>query len=219
MAMDQSTPKPVQVILVRHGQTAWNREQVFRGRMDLPLDETGRRQAEALRDALAGDPISRIVCSPLARAVETARPLAERLGIELQAYPALADLDFGHWQGMTVAAVKEQYPELFAVWQSAPEQVHFPGGGNLDEAADRAFSALQRLAAGNEHGALVVVAHRVINKVLLCRALGLETSAFWQIKQDTACINRLSLDAGRWVVECLNDTCHLRHLDAATADF
>ena len=210
---------PRQIILIRHGQTAWNKEQVFRGRTDLPLDETGRRQAEAIRDTLAGEAISQVVCSPLVRAVETARPLADSLGLRVEADDALTDLDFGRWQGMTVAAVKEQYPELFAIWETAPDRVHFPAGETLDEAVERAFSALQHLVAADQPGALVVVAHRVINKVVLCRALGLETSAFWGIKQDTACINRLSLDGGRWVVECLNDTCHLRHLDAATADF
>lgn len=208
-----------QVILIRHGQTAWNKEQVFRGRIGLPLDDTGRRQAEALRDALAGEPISRIVCSPLSRAVETARPLADNLGLRIETHDAFTDLDFGQWQGMTVPAVRDQYPRLFATWESAPHLLRFPDGETLDEAAERAFSALKRLVARDEPGALVVVAHRVINKVLLCRAVGLGTSAFWQIKQDTACINRLSLSAGRWVVECLNDTCHLRHLDAVTADF
>ncbi len=217
MSSRETTPR--QVILIRHGQTAWNKEQVFRGRTDLPLDQTGLRQAEAIRDALAAEPISRIVCSPLSRAVETARPLAERLKLEGEVNAALTDLDFGRWQGMTVAAVKIQYPELFLTWESAPEQVRFPDGETLDEAADRALSALQDLVAADQPGALVVVAHRVINKVLLCKALGLGTSAFWQIRQDTACINRLSLDAGRWVVECLNDTCHLLHLDAAGADF
>ncbi len=210
---------PRQVILVRHGQTAWNREQVFRGRMDLPLDETGRRQAEALRDALAAEAIARVVCSPLLRAVETAAPLAESLGLRIETDDAFTDLDFGQWQGMTVAAVRDRYPELFATWESAPHLLRFPRGETLDEAAERAFSALHRLVVADEPGALVVVAHRVINKVLLCRVLGLGTSAFWQIKQDTACINRLSLTAGRRVVECFNDTCHLRHLDAATADF
>ncbi len=207
------------IILVRHGQTAWNREEVFRGRTDMPLDAVGLQQAEAAAAALEQEPISRVVTSPLARALMTAQTVAERHALPAIEEPAFIDIDFGRWQGLQVAEAQARYPELFATWQSAPDAVFFPEGEDLDTVADRAFAALEQLVSDCAGQTIAVIAHRVVNKVLVCRTLGLGTSRFWQIKQDTACINRLSFGAGIWVLECLNDTCHMRHLSPATGDF
>ncbi len=210
---------PTRIILIRHGQTPWNQQQVFRGRADIPLDDIGLQQAEALATALEDEPIALVVASPISRAVQTAQPLARAHGLAVIWSEAFTDVDFGSWEGMTADQVERQYPDLYAAWLTHPERVHFPGGEDLGAVGDRAFAALQDLVERNPGQTLALVTHRVVNKVIICRVLGLGDAHFWQIKQDTACLNRLSFGESGWVVECLNDTSHVRHLSAATADF
>jgi len=207
------------IILIRHGQTAWNREEVFRGRAGVPLDDVGLQQAEAVAAALQEEPIALVVASPLSRAVQTARAVAQSHKLPVVNDDAFTDIDFGQWQGVPAAQVQQQYPELYAAWLTRPHHVRFPGGEDLNTVAARAFAGLEALAECRVAETIALVAHRVVNKLLICRVLGLDSSHFWQIKQDTACINRLSFGADGWVLECLNDTCHLRHLSAATGDF
>ncbi len=206
-------------ILIRHGQTPWNKQEVFRGRADVPLDDIGLQQAEAVAAALQEESIALVVASPLSRALQTAQALARSHDLPVTANEALIDIDFGRWQGLPAAQVQRQYPELYAAWLTRPHNVRFPGGEALDTVADRAFAGLEALVERHVGDTIALIAHRVVNKLLICRVLGLDSSHFWQIKQDTACINRLSLGATGWVLECLNDTSHLRHLSSATADF
>jgi broad specificity phosphatase PhoE len=216
----EATPE-TRVILIRHGQTAWNAEQVFRGRADVPLDDVGRRQAAALAEALYGEPIAHIAASPLSRAVQTAEALAVARSLQPHPTPHLIDIDFGAWQGMPHGEVRQRFRDMYATWLSRPHEVTFPNGESLDAVAERSAAALAKLTTEYSGQTIAVVAHRVVNKVLLCHIIGLGNSHFWQIRQDTACINRFHVGgtAPGFVLDCLNDTCHLRHLDAATADF
>jgi len=207
------------IVLIRHGQTAWNKEEIFRGQADVPLDEVGLRQAQALADALRAEPISGIYTSPLSRAVQTAAAVAESRGLVPVPVHGFTDIDFGAWEGLAHDAVRERFPELYATWQAQPEDVTFPGGENLDAVCQRAGAALAELVQQGAGQTIALVAHRVVNKVLICHILGLPNSHFWQIRQDTAAINRFSVTSSSYIVDCLNDTCHLRHLDATPADF
>ncbi len=207
------------IVLIRHGQTAWNKEEIFRGRADMPLDEVGLRQAQALADALRAKPISGIYTSPLSRAVQTATAVAEARGLVPVPVHGFTDIDFGEWEGLAHDAVRERFPELYATWQAQPEEVTFPGGENLDAVCQRAAAALAELVQQHPGEAIALVAHRVVNKVLICHILGLPNSHFWQIRQDTAAINQFHIARGSYIVDCLNDTCHLGQLAATSADF
>ena len=217
--MQNSDMPQTRIVLIRHGQTAWNKQEIFRGRADVPLDEVGLRQAQALADALRAEPISAIFTSPLSRAVQTAQALAESHGLVPVAVQDLIDIDLGAWEGLPHDGVREQFPELYAAWQAQPEGVTFPGGENLEAVRQRAGTALAELVEQCPGQTIALVAHRVVNKVLICHILGLLNSHFWKIKQDTGAINRFQATSGGYIVECLNDTCHLRQLDAASADF
>jgi len=207
------------IVLIRHGQTAWNKEEIFRGRADVPLDEVGLRQAQALADALRTEPISGVFTSPLTRAVQTATAVAESHGLVPVLVPGFTDIDFGAWEGLAHEVVRERFPELYATWQAQPEDVTFPGGENLDAVCQRASAALTELVQQSPGQTIALVAHRVVNKVLICHILGLPNSHFWQIRQDTAAINRFHITRSSYIVDCLNDTCHLGQLDATPADF
>ena len=209
------------IYLVRHGTTEWNREEIFRGQADCALNETGRAEARAVAAYFEGVNLDGIYTSPLARAAETAAAIAAGRGIEVGSDPAFIDLDFGEWQGRPLKEVREKYPELYRAWRERPQEVTIPGGENLDSVRARAWEGLLRVARENPDRTVVIVSHRVITKILICAALGLDNSHFWQIKQDTTAINCLEYARGYFIVSLLNDTCHLKsiHPEGGKKDF
>ncbi|MBC7342777.1 MAG: histidine phosphatase family protein [Clostridia bacterium] len=204
------------IILVRHGDTAWNREHVFRGRVEVPLSDEGREQARLAGLALKDAPLSRIYCSPRQRAKETAQLIAQFHDQEVIPHDAFDDMDFGQWQGMPLEQVKSQYAEDYAAWESKPEAFVAPGGEGLDGVRQRSLAGLQQLVSEMREGeTLAIVTHRVILKVLICAMLGLDNSHFWHIRQGTCAINIFDYDRARrlFIAETINDTCHLRSLE------
>jgi len=221
------------IILVRHGQTAWNAGseagERFRGRVDLPLDNTGLAQARAL--ALVLDPLSlgqrtkgdkyrdrpivAIYSSPLKRAVETARPTAQptsqQLGLTVQPLPGIIDINYGDWQGLSPAEVAIAHPRLYPRWLETPHRVKFPHGESLRQVRLRGMTALKEVCARHEGQVILLVAHQVVNKVLVCAMLGLGNSHFWRIQQDNACLNVFDYQNGIFTAVLINDTCHLHN--------
>jgi len=202
------------ILLVRHGQTAWNREDRFRGREDLPLDEYGLWQARAAGAAIAErwNPTA-IYCSPLVRAVQTASAIASVGGPELHEHSGLIDIDYGQWQGLSQVAAQEAFPVAYETWLATPENAMPPGGESLQEVAQRTAIALHELIARHPGQVFVAVGHTVINRLLLCHVLGLPISSFWRLRQDTACINVFDWDDPDFTLSELNSTCHLRQSD------
>jgi broad specificity phosphatase PhoE len=209
------------VYLVRHGATEWNREEIFRGRADCPLNETGRAEARAVAHHLQGTGIEKIYSSPLSRAAETAQAVAAATRVPVIFKASFTDLDFGDWQGMALREVKEKYPDMYRIWRERPEDASFPGGETLKQARVRAWQGLLGVLQENPEKTVLIVSHRVITKLLICAALGLDESHFWNVKQDTTAINCLEYARERFVVSLLNDTCHLKsfHSPAPTKDF
>jgi broad specificity phosphatase PhoE len=199
-----------EVVVIRHGETAWNRDEVFRGRADVPLSERGRQQAQRLAGALAGRPIEAVYSSPLSRARETAAPVAEAVGLEVVQDERLVDMSFGEWEGVPRAEVEERWPELYGTWTREPEQFRAPGGESLAEVLARVRPAVDEIAARHEVAALV--SHRVVCKVLLCEALGSGAAGFWRVRVDTASVSVLERGERGWAVTRVNDTHHLRGL-------
>ncbi len=200
------------VYLVRHGQTAWNREEVFRGRADIPLNETGRTEALLTGQYLRGVKVDSLHSSPLSRALETAEAIARYQGKEVQILEGLIDIDFGGWQGISHEVVRERYEELYRQWKESPHLVRFPEGESLEEVRERALRAIHDVVRDHSDENLVMVSHRVVNKTVICGLLGLNNSHFWQIGQDTGCINVLEFGEG-FTLRCLNDTSHLRTIE------
>lgn len=196
------------IILVRHGETQWNRELVFRGRKDIPLNERGLLQAQAIGEALRSKKIDAIYSSPLARAIETARPLSESLKIEIKLHKGLVDANFGKWEGKAVSQVEKEYPELFKIWKEKPWEIEFPAGESYKEIADRSYKALLDIAQAHKDQTVAIFTHRFILKVLVCEAIGLK-KGFWNIFLSTGSISELWYEDKKFVLAKLNDTSHL----------
>ena len=200
----------VEIILARHGETDFNASEKFRGRVDVPLNDTGLRQAELLGEYLRGDKIDIVYSSPLTRAVATAEAVAAPHGLAVNIVQSLNDIDCGEWQGLTVAEVKEKYPELYQDWLDTPEQVRLGGGESLEDVRRRVVPFAQDAVMRGIDGRIVLVSHRVVHKVLICALLGLGNGSFWSFKLDTGGITRFNYDGDRVVLTAHNDTGYLQ---------
>jgi broad specificity phosphatase PhoE len=207
------------MLLIRHGQTEWNRQQVFRGRADIPLSNVGIGQAMALAERLAEEPIAAVYSSPLARALVTAEHVARPHDLQPHRVDGLTDISFGAWEGRPHEDVRQEDGELYERWQSQPHLVRLPDGESLAEVRQRVMAALNDIVARHSDSMVAVVAHRVVNKVLLCAFLGLGDDAFWRIRQDTGCLNIIECDGDQKAVLLVNDTCHARRMERDVGDF
>lgn len=198
------------VILVRHGQTEWNRIERFRGRIDIDLNETGIWQAgqaaKAVKERYA---VSAIYSSPLSRARRTAEAIGRSVGLPVQILPALIDFSYGEWEGKSLEEVEAAYPELYHLWETRPHQVRIPGGESLRRVRTRVSTAVQQVAAAHPNESVVLVSHRIVCKVLACSLLGLPISHLHRLELDTASLSLFEQQEAGWVTLRLNDTCHL----------
>jgi broad specificity phosphatase PhoE len=208
------------VYLVRHGQTAWNVGEIFRGRADIPLDETGKHEVHLAGETLKDETLHAVYSSPLSRSMETAENIAKFHDISVTPLDAIIDISYGEWEGRGNQEVQQKYPDLHALWLREPHKVLFPGGESLDEVRSRTMAALEDLLVKHQNENFALVAHRVPNKVICCALLGLDNSHFWRIQQDTACTNLFIYRNGQWVISYLNDTSYLKSMEKeALADF
>ena len=205
------------IILVRHGETEWNRVERFRGRADVPLNAAGLAQAKATGRRIAADvslspigPPAAVYSSPLARAVKTAEAIAGHFDLSVQVHPALADIDYGEWQGLTPDEARARWPEMVDAWYSAPHTARIPGGETLGDLRARAMAAVNELAARHAGQSIVLVGHTVVNRVILLGVLGLGNDRFWRLRQDTCAVNVFEAEGGDFTLMTLNDTCHLK---------
>jgi probable phosphoglycerate mutase len=141
----------MELLLCRHGETDWNRDRRLQGQTDVPLNDRGRAQAAALARELAGEPIDAVYSSDLARAYETARAVAEPHGLEVVRLRALRERDFGSWEGLTDAEIRQRFPDA----RDRP----WGDGETREQLAERVLAVLDELAERHPGGRVVVVAH------------------------------------------------------------
>ncbi|MFP3866797.1 MAG: histidine phosphatase family protein [Desulfobacteraceae bacterium] len=209
-----------QIILVRHGQTPWNKDKIFRGSKDIPLNDQGQEEARLAGEWLKDETIHAAYTSPLSRSRQTALTIAQHHNLEVQDLPGLSDLCYGDWEGLPLTEVKLKYADLYRQWETAPHTVRFPGGETLEEVGSRALAAAQDVIQRYPDQVVLLAAHRAVNKVLIAALIGLDNSHFWRIGQDTTAINRFSYVDGVWQILSLNEVCHLRGMErGAYVDF
>ena len=197
-------------ILVRHGQTEWNRgDERFRGRADLPLNETGHMQAQKIAARLSKETITAIYSSPLQRAIQTVQPLAAKLRLPVQQHPGLLDLDIGALEGMTVDEARAAFPDVIEKWMNAPGHTKFPKGESFKAMRTRIMAMLDELVDQHPGETIALAAHRSVCMAMLCVVLGMDADLLWRIHQDNACINRFEKHDAGWCVTAMNETSHL----------
>ena len=209
------------ILLIRHGETDWNRSKVFRGTYDVPLNDRGRRQAALLADALRGRAIDAAYSSPLSRATETASIVLAGHGVRAVEEPGLTDIDYGDWTGVEDAEVARRWPEQHGLWATRPAEARIPGGQSLRAVYGRAFAAMGGIADRHDGQTVALFAHRVVNKVLVLAALGLGPERFGFVIQGNCCLNEIERTADGYVIHVINDTSHVTRggADVLTVDF
>ena len=201
----------MRILLARHGETPWNAEGRYQGQEDIALSATGEVQARALGERLRGVRIDRAIASPLCRALRTAElALGEERAATLATDAGFMEIAHGEWEGLLAGEIRERDPERARAWREAPHEVLMPRGESLQHVLDRAWPALERACDGlGDEDTLLVVAHDAVNRVLLCRVLGLPLSHLWRFRQAPTTLNLLEGAAvDRLDVVRLNDCAH-----------
>ena len=200
------------ILLIRHGETEWNRIRRFQGRSDLPLNQKGRDQGYALALVLKDEPLAAIYSSLLVRAVETARLIKNfHPSVPLFEDEGLVEMDFGEFEGMEAKLWAEEYPDFRKLWQETPASVTMRGGESLQEAQTRAIDTLKRITKlYPPESTLLVSSHNFVNLTILCYALKVPLDRFREVRQETAALNVLYKQGHRLLAKVVNEHSHLR---------
>ena len=198
------------VWLARHGETRWAAEDRYNGRADTELSERGKQQAKQLAARLAGEAVAAVYCSSLGRCVETASFVAERHGLAPRPVTDLIEVDYGAWDGMLRTEIVARYPELYEAWKADPASVLPPGGESGYSVLARALPALHGIVASHPGHTVLVVAHKAVNRLLLCDLLGVPPRLYRaRIGQVPCALNRVEWHGKEPMLTLLNDTSHV----------
>ena len=185
----------MRLLLVRHGETAWNRAGRYQGSADVPLNAAGERQAQALAMQLRSEPIAAVYSSALRRALATATPIAASQGLAVVRDARLNEINQGLWEGLRLVDIVARWPKLHARWEREPLAVRPPEGETLDEVRARVLTAVDEVAARWAGRTVCIVAHKVSLAVIKAEALGISLTAALAVMPPNASIEAVELDA------------------------
>jgi len=198
-------------LLLRHGQTQMSVQKRYAGRTDAPLTDTGVQQAAAAAKRLAQAGIAAIVSSPLQRTVRTAEEVSAATGVPVVTDDGFRETDFGAWEGLTFAEVRERWPSEMTAWLADPS-VAPPGGESFAQVSERVTAALHRVLAERADRTVLIVSHVTPIKTLVAAALLAPPAALFRMHLDVAALCEIDWYAdGPAVLRSFNDTAHLNH--------
>jgi probable phosphoglycerate mutase len=193
------------VILVRHGETDWNKEKRIQGgSSDPPLNETGRQQAEGLARRLGQEPVEAIYSSLLRRSLDTATAIARRHQLEVVIEPSLREIEAGTLEGVLTGNLGKRLTHLLTADAGSDALPKPPGGESLADVQRRAWGTIQRLSQKHPHG-LVVVSHYFVILSVICSVLGLPLSQLGRFRMENGSISIINVDGQAPWLELYND--------------
>ena len=198
-----------QLILIRHGETVWNRERRMQGQSDSPLSETGLRQARLLARRLKEIKFTALYCSDSGRAHHTARTVAEVTGHALIVEPRLRERHFGVFEGLTGSEIEARHPDAYVRFKSRDPEYAVPGGESAAEFRDRALACLAEIAGRHVNEVVVVITHGLVCDIAYRAAHGIELMARRDYELVNAGLNRFRYEKDRWQCEVWGDAGHL----------
>jgi probable phosphoglycerate mutase len=195
--------------MVRHGETAWNAEGRVQGQLDIPLSRVGLAQAHAVAGVLSGQSYAALFCSDLVRVQQTARPLAERLGLAVQLDPRLRERHYGVFQGLTYAEARERLPEDYARFKAKLPDYSFGDGESLRAFSARCIACVGELASRHPGEALLLFTHGGVLEMVYRHATGRGLSTPRDFEIPNAGLNYVEIGAEGWRVLSWADIDHL----------
>ena len=206
----------VRLLLVRHGETDWNRQTRFQGQIDVPLNDNGRQQSQKTAEFLKDVPLDFAFSSPMLRPKETAEIILKyHPNVQLELLDGLREISHGLWEGCLEAEIEQTYPGELHRWRTVPAQIQMPEGENLQQVWERSQAAWQSILGSVENQVKtgLVVAHDATNKALLCQILGLSPDHFWNFRQGNGAVSVIDYPQGAQegepVLQAMNITSHL----------
>lgn len=201
----------LEILLIRHGQTQWNKERRIMGHRPIPLNTLGREQALAVAEALFRTPLDRIYASPMLRAVQTAKVLKKgRRGVEVIQAPELSEIDYGSWVGRTFEEVRLE--RSFHQYHVAPSRVRVPGGEKMRDVHHRAVGFVEELRTRHPEGRIALVSHADVIKIILIHFLGLSLNELMKLRIDNGSVSLLWFNETRARVMAINCPASPGHL-------
>jgi len=201
----------VNILLVRHGESVWNKEQRIQGRKDPGLSEKGERQARALARRLKKEDIEMIYTSGLKRCVQTARMIAKETGADVKIFSGLEEIILGDWQGRTVEEIKKIYAKVYEVWLKAPSRAKIPGWEGIIRFTKRVDNTFKSILNSNPASCVCIVTHLGVITAYLSRTLDTDFDMLFKtIRVDNCGISKISHKNGRSIIQFVNDTRHLK---------
>ncbi|ACU89646.1 histidine phosphatase family protein [Desulfomicrobium baculatum] len=191
-----------EIYLIRHGEITQSSPRRFVGQSDLPLTDRGRKQMRSVAEYLAGRGLARLLCSPLSRCMESAGIVGMALGLEPEVVPNLREIGLGVWEGLTVEEVRERFSGDYEARGRDLARFRPAGGESFADLERRAWAAFEVLSDFKSPQA--IVAHGGVNRVLLCRILGMPLENLFRLGQDYGCVNVVRTGRDGFCVEVMN---------------
>ena len=192
------------VYLIRHGEIPQSKPRRFIGQSDLPLTEIGREQIARTAHSLAARSVGRIVTSPLKRCLESGHIIGNRLRLpDIEAVSDLQEISLGAWEGLTVEQVCSDFPEEYTARGSDIAGFRPSGGESFSDLLNRVWPAFDSIVTDAD-SPIAIVAHAGVNRVLLCRILGMPLANLFRLDQNYGCINVIHREGTAYRVACLN---------------
>ena len=205
----RTLPETTRLLLIRHGETAWNAEGRIQGQLDPPLSDRGKRQAALLAERLAREEIAAVYSSDLGRARATAEVMAAALRLPVELAPGLREAHFGQWQGLTGAEIRMEYPEEYRLWREDSLAHRPPCGERIEALQERSLAAADEILEAHVGQSVAVVAHGGPIRCLVCGLLELPLALYPRLRVDNGGITRIWVGERGPVLASFNDTCHL----------
>ena len=199
----------IKIILVRHGETIWNKQRRCQGFSDIPLNDAGKEQAVLLGRALRSVPLSAVYSSDLVRAKKTGDLIAEHHKIKVVTDARFRELNQGDLEGSSLGDLLADHPALLKKWLENPADVKMPGGESMRALQKRAVKALQNVIENHPDETVCVVAHNLCILSIICDSIKLDLDNFRKLKMDNASVSVLEHSRAGFSLISMNDTHHL----------
>jgi broad specificity phosphatase PhoE len=202
------------LILIRHGETDWNRIGRCQGVADIVLNENGKKQARELAHSLRDHNIKAIYSSDLKRARETAQHIAEHHNITVQLEPGLQEMNQGDLEGLSFPDIRDKYAEVLKQWRESPETLRLPSGESLVEVQNRAWKVFEKVNQNHIGETVVVVSHNLTIITLLCKITGAGLKGFRDFHIEATSKNIIISEDGSLRIDVINDVSHLSPMES-----